>query len=117
MDREATPTLAPVPGVDLDEYKHQLIDRFSNGQVKDTVARLCAESSDRIPKWLLPVVRHNLDHGGENLRSAAVVGALGRDAEGGEEQGRRIRVGDYPQDVLMPGARRQREGPPAFIAH
>ena len=24
MDREATPTLAPVPGVDLDAYKHQL---------------------------------------------------------------------------------------------
>src|SRR5690348_9663448 len=75
MDREATPTLEPVPGVDLDEYKHQLIDRFSNAQVRDTVARLCAESSDRIPKWLLPVIRHNLETGGEILRSTAVVAA------------------------------------------
>ena len=57
MDEEATPTLAPVPGVDLDEYKRTLIERFSNPEVRDTIPRLCAESSDRIPKWLLPVVR------------------------------------------------------------
>ena len=60
MDREATPTLPPVPGIDLDAYKQQLIERFSNAGVRDTVPRLCAESSDRIPKWLLPVVRENL---------------------------------------------------------
>ena len=49
MNEEATPTLPPVPGVDLTEYKHTLIERFSNPQVRDTIARLCAESSDRIP--------------------------------------------------------------------
>jgi mannitol 2-dehydrogenase len=75
MDREATPTLAPVPGVDLDAYKPDLIARFSNPYIRDTVARLCAESSDRIPKWLLPVVRHNLANGGEVALSAAVVAA------------------------------------------
>jgi mannitol 2-dehydrogenase len=116
MDAEATPTLAPVPGIDLDEYKHQLIDRFSNAQVKDTVARLCAESSDRIPKWLLPVIRHNLEHGGEILRSAAVVASWARYAEGVDEQGHPIEVVDYLKDVLVPLARRQREEPLAFIA-
>ena len=35
MDEEATPTLPPVPGVDLDRYKHQLIERFANPQVRD----------------------------------------------------------------------------------
>ena len=35
-------------------------ERFSNGEVRDTVTRLCAESSDRIPKWLLPVIRDQL---------------------------------------------------------
>src|SRR3954451_13533649 len=64
MDEEATPTLAPVPGVDLDEYKQTLIERFSNPQVRDTIARLCADISDRIPKWLLPVVRGQLELGG-----------------------------------------------------
>jgi mannitol 2-dehydrogenase len=117
MDREATPTLEPVPGIDLDEYKHQLIDRFSNAQVRDTVARLCAESSDRIPKWLLPVIRHNLAHGGEILRSTAVVASWARYAEGVDEQGRPIEVVDRLADVLVPTARRQREDPLAFIAN
>ncbi|MFI7603054.1 mannitol dehydrogenase family protein [Actinoplanes sp. NPDC049681] len=117
MDREATPTLAPVPGIDLDEYKHQLIDRFSNAQVKDTVARLCAESSDRIPKWLLPVIRHNLQTGGEILRSAAVVASWARYAEGVDEQGHPIEVVDRLRDVLVPIARRQYEEPLAFIAN
>jgi len=40
----------------LDGYKATLIERFSNPEVRDTVARLCAESSDRIQKWLLPVI-------------------------------------------------------------
>src|SRR4051794_30957397 len=57
MEHEGLPTLEPVPGIDLEVYRHTLIERFSNPEVRDTVARLCAESSDRIPKWLLPVVR------------------------------------------------------------
>jgi mannitol 2-dehydrogenase len=115
MDREATPTLEPVPGIDLDEYKHQLIDRFSNAQVKDTVARLCAESSDRIPKWLLPVIRHNLESGGEILRSTAVVASWARYAEGVDEQGKPIQVVDRLADQLTATAKRQHDEPLAFI--
>jgi mannitol 2-dehydrogenase len=115
MDREATPTLEPVPGIDLAEYKHQLIERFSNAQVKDTVARLCAESSDRIPKWLLPVVRHNLETGGEILRTAAVVASWARYAEGTDEQGRPIEVVDRLRDTLVPAAQRQHDDPLAFL--
>ena len=91
MDREATPTLALVPGIDLDEYKATLVERFSNPEVGDTVARLCAESSDRVPKWLGPVVRSNLDQGGEVLRSAAIVASWARYAEGVDEQVARSR--------------------------
>ena len=117
MDKEATPTLAPVPGVDLDGYKYTLIERFSNPQVRDTIARLCAESSDRIPKWLLPVVRQQLAAGGEIRRSAAVVASWARYAEGVDEQGEPIEVVDRLRDSLMPFARRQREDPDAFIAN
>jgi mannitol 2-dehydrogenase len=117
MNKEATPTLAPVPGVDLDEYKYTLIERFSNPQVRDTIARLCAESSDRIPKWLLPVVREQLANGGEIRRSASVVASWARYAEGIDEQGQPIEVVDRLRDSLMAAARRQREDPDAFIAN
>jgi len=116
MRREAAPTLAPVPGVDLERYQQQLIERFSNTEVRDTVARLCAESSDRIPKWLLPVIRHNLATGGEIERSAAVVASWARYAEGADEQGRPIEVVDRLAASLTASATRWREDPLAFVA-
>jgi mannitol 2-dehydrogenase len=117
MDSEATPTLPPVPGVDLAGYKRTLLERFSNPQVRDTIARLCAQSSDRIPKWLLPVVREQLAAGGEIRRSAAVVASWARYAEGTDEQGEPIEIVDRLRDTLTPLARRQYEDPDAFIAN
>ncbi|AEG45481.1 mannitol dehydrogenase family protein [Isoptericola variabilis] len=115
MDREATPTLEPVPGIDLDLYKRTLVERFSNAHVRDTLARLCAESSDRIPKWLLPVVRHNLATGGEVHRAATVVAAWARYAEGTDEQGEPIAVVDRLAERLQAAALRQREDRLAFL--
>ena len=115
MDEEATPTLTAPPGVDLERYKHQLIERFASPAVRDTVARLCAESSDRIPKWLVPVVRENLASGGELRRSALVIAAWARYAEGVDEEGRPIDVVDARRDTLMERARAQREDPLAFL--
>ena len=117
MDKEATPTLAPVPGVDLDRYKHTLIERFSNPQIRDTVARLCAQSSDRIPKWILPVISQQLAAGGEIQRSAAVVASWARYAEGVDDHGEPIEVVDRLAGRLTQLARRQREDPNAFIAN
>ena len=117
MDREATPTLQPVPGIDLDVYKRQLIERFSNPQVRDTVARLCAESSDRIPKWLLPVIRHNLKTDGEIDHAVLVVAAWARYAEGVDEEGQPIEVVDRLKDTLMANAARQKDDPLAFVSN
>ncbi|MDF3308374.1 mannitol dehydrogenase family protein [Rhodococcus sp. T2V] len=115
MDDEATPTLAPVPGVDLDDYKRTLIERFSNPEIRDTVARLCAESSDRIPKWLLPVIRENLVADRHIRLSAAIVASWARYAEGVDEDGEPIDVVDQLKDSLVPIARSQHENPTAFI--
>ena len=110
-----TPTLMPLPGVDLDLYRKTLIARFANPEVKDTLARLCAESSDRIPKWLVPVIRANLASGGEIKRSAAVVASWARYAEGKDEQGEPIVVVDRMKDELMAIAQHNRENITAFI--
>jgi len=116
MDHEATPTLEPVPGVDLEDYKDTLLERFANPEVRDTVARLCADSSDRIPKWLLPVVRAQLASGGDVHRSAAVVASWARYAEGVDEQGEPIRVVDRLGERLQALAEHQAQDPLAFLA-
>src|SRR3954464_4236408 len=115
MDSEATPTLKPLPGIDLPDYKRTLIERFANPGVRDTIVRLCYGSSDRIPKWLLPVVRANLANGGPVRVSAATVASWARYAEGVDEQGAPIEVQDQLADTLVPLARSQHENPTAFI--
>jgi mannitol 2-dehydrogenase len=117
MQLEARPTLPRVPGVDLDVYIATLLDRFRNPAVRDTLARLCAASSDRIPKWLVPVIRHNLAAGGPVARSAAVVASWARYAEGVDEHGQPIDVVDTLRDELMALARRQHDEPLSFIAN
>ncbi|MDX5434413.1 MAG: mannitol dehydrogenase family protein, partial [Halomonas sp.] len=92
-----------------------LIERFANPEIKDTLARLCAESSDRIPKWLVPVIREQLEAGGEIRRSAAVVASWARYAEGVDEQGEPIAVVDRLKDQLMALAAENRTRPTAFI--
>jgi mannitol 2-dehydrogenase len=114
---EATPTLAPVPGIDLDAYKHQLIERFSNAAAGDTVARLCAETSDRIPKFVLPVVRENLAAGRDVRLAAVVVASWARYAEGVDEKGRPIEIVDRLADSLQAIAAKQATDPTAFIAN
>lgn len=115
MRHEGSPTLPPVPGVDLEQYRTTLIERFANPQIKDTLARLCAESSDRIPKWLLPVIREQLARGGEIHRAVAVVASWARYAEGVDEQGAPIAVVDRLKGELMRIAAGNREHPAAFI--
>ena len=52
MNREATPTLAPVPGIDLDTYKLQLIERFENlGDRFARSLRLEPEQDDMFELW------------------------------------------------------------------
>ena len=115
FESEAIPTLPPVPGIDLHEFTRTLIERFSNPGVRDTVARLCAYSSDRIPKFLLPVICDNLASDGSVRMAAAVVASWARYAEGTDEWGEPYEVIDQLADSLIPIARSQYENPTAFI--
>jgi mannitol 2-dehydrogenase len=115
MHEEALPTLQPVPGIDLEVYMCTLIRRYANPEVKDTLARLCAESSDRIPKWLLPVVREQLAKGGEIRRAAAVVASWARYAEAVDEEGQPINVVDRLKTSLVQIASKNRSHSTCFI--
>ncbi len=115
MDEEGTPTLSAVPGIDLDEYKDTLIERFSNAYVRDQVQRLCLEGSDRITKFLLPVVREQLTHDRQVVLSAAVVAGWARYCEGVDEQGEAIEINDNIVDELKAMAADLRERPLSFL--
>jgi mannitol 2-dehydrogenase len=115
MTSEAIPTLRPVPGIDLAGYARELIERFSNPEVGDTVARLCSNTSDLIPKFLFPVIREQLARGGPFTRSAAVVASWARYAEGTDENGETHELDDDRAPQLSAAAGRQRGQLTAFL--
>ncbi len=112
---EATPTLPPVPGTDLADYRRVLLDRFANPAVSDTLARNCAEGSERIATFVLPVVRDQLRLGGPIDVAVLAVAAWARYATGVDERGGPIDVVDARSDRLAPLLRRWREDPAAVL--
>ncbi len=104
-----------MPGIDLHDYAHELIGRFSNPEVRDTVARLCANASDLIPKFILPVIREQLAAGRPFTRAAAVVACWARYAEGTDESGEPHEMDDDLASQLRAAASRQGTHPAAFL--
>lgn len=115
MTQEATPTLLPAPGIDLDAYRRELIVRFASPAVRDTLLRLAFDASERIPKFLLPVVRDRLAAGGDISHSALVIACWAAYLEGRTEAGDSIAIADQRRDLLQEAVRREADDPLAFI--
>lgn len=75
MDKEATPVLDEVEGVNLKKYKDTLEERFANPNIKDSVARICSESSAKLPKFLIPTIWENLEKSGSIKYGTLVLAA------------------------------------------
>jgi mannitol 2-dehydrogenase len=116
MTDEATPTLPPLPGIDLEDYRRTLLGRFANPNIRDTLARNCTDGSDRIPKFVLPVVRDQLRAGGDISVAITAVAAWARYLEGVDEQGHSYPVQDRRWQQLSPLAARQRIQPDALLS-
>ena len=104
MDEEVTPLLAPVPGVDLAEYKATLLTRFANPAIKDQTTRICLDGSSKVPKFLLPSLREALGRGPSALLTLAVAGWF-RYLRGEDEEGRSYVLDDPRADELQRLAR------------
>lgn len=94
MNSEVTPVVPPVPGIDLDQYKRTLIERFANPAVRDQVARLCLDGSAKLPKFILPTIVEQLQRGGEIKRLCLGIAGWFRYLAGKDEQGRPIEIND-----------------------
>ena len=63
MCDEVIPVLDPIPGVDYHTYLNTCVNRFSNPELRDTIARLCQDGSNRQPKFILPTISEALAWG------------------------------------------------------
>ncbi len=116
LDHEAMPTLSGVPAAELAAFRAALPERLGNRAIGDTLNRLAVDASDRIPKFLLPVVRERLARGEDVTRAAAIIASWARFAEGVDERGDAITLVDRRRDSLIARARRRRDDPDAFVS-
>jgi mannitol 2-dehydrogenase len=115
MDKEVTPVLDDVPGINLDTYKDKLFERFGNSQIRDKVSRICLQSSAKIPKFLIPTIREQLKAGGPVECSALVIAAWCRYCEGFDEVGHKYPIEDEMKVILQEKALGSHHDPLSFL--
>ncbi|HCJ29704.1 MAG TPA: mannitol dehydrogenase [Pseudomonas sp.] len=94
MDDDVTPQLAPVPGIDLAQYKQTLIDRFTNCAIADQLERVCSDGSSKFPKFTVPTINRLIADSAELDRAALVVAAWAMYLKGEDENGTQYSIPD-----------------------
>ena len=116
MDKEATPILGPIMGINLKDYKDSLIERFANPNIKDSVARICTESAAKLPKFLIPTIQENLATGGSiKLATLVLVAWCYYSDKEADQNGQPLEINDVLHEELHAAASSTVIDPLAFI--
>ncbi|SIS72308.1 mannitol 2-dehydrogenase [Zobellia uliginosa] len=115
MDVEVSPVLGDLEGIDLNDYKQSLLERFGNINIKDQIDRICSESSAKIPIFILPTVNAQLAENGPVKLAAFVIAAWAIYSLGKDEQGHTLNIKDAMASLLSEKATAAIENPKAFL--
>jgi fructuronate reductase len=75
MDKDVTPYVPAPEGIDLDNYKQTLIERFGNRSVSDQIARLCFDGLSKFPVYVTPNLSKMVADGKDLTRLAYLIAA------------------------------------------
>jgi mannitol 2-dehydrogenase len=112
---EITPTLKPVPGIDLAAYKNKLISRFSNEHIADQVLRLAEDGSKKIPTYVLGALQDTVRLGLPHRAILLALACWARFLTGADEQGTAIPIKDPQGTAVIAAAPKARSNPLAFL--
>ncbi|QCW99900.1 mannitol dehydrogenase family protein [Aggregatimonas sangjinii] len=116
MDKEASPVLNVLEGIDLNSYKNSLEERFANPNIKDSVCRICSESSAKLPKFLIPTIQENLSDEGSIQYGTLVIAAWCYYSDKEVDQnGQPLEIIDVMQGELHEAARETENNRLAFV--
>jgi mannitol 2-dehydrogenase len=74
--KEVIPVLKAIENVNFEAYYAVVKERFANRLIRDSTARIISGSSDKIPKFILPVIEGQLKHGSDQIDIGVFVIAL-----------------------------------------
>ncbi|MFK7933292.1 MAG: mannitol dehydrogenase family protein [Saprospiraceae bacterium] len=116
MDKEVTPILGEIAGIDMEKYKDSLEERFANSNIKDSVGRICSESSAKLPKFLIPSLKENLEHGGSIKYATFILAAWCFYSDKGiNENGEPLEIIDDQRMALQQAAKDTENNWTAFL--
>ena len=116
LDEEATPILGPIIGINLSDYKDSLLERFANPNIKDSVSRICSESSAKLPKFLIATIHENLATDGSIKFATLVIAAWCYYSDKQIDQnGKPLEIIDVMQSKLHEAAKATVTDPLAFV--
>ncbi len=75
MDLDVTPYVPAPEGIDLEDYKKTLIERFGNRSVSDQIARLCFDGLSKFPVYITPTLAKMVADGKDMTRMAFLIAA------------------------------------------
>lgn len=105
-NQEVSPHVSEVAGINLEDYKQSLFDRFSNPNIKDQTLRICSDGSNKLPKFLLPTIREALEKDEQIELMSLVVASWIRFMSGTDEDGAEIPLNDPRAEIIKPLALR-----------
>ncbi len=116
LDEEATPILGDIEGINLEDYKDSLFERFANPNIKDSVSRICSESSAKLPKFLIATIHENLALGGSIKFATLVLAAWCYYSDKETDQnGQALKIMDAMHDDLHHAASQTKNDSLAFM--
>jgi len=93
LDNEVTPTLTDSDKKSIENYKNNLVSRFQNPHINDQLFRICQQSSAKIPLFILPTVKYQLQNEKNVKEAAFIIAAWAKYNDGLDDN-------DMPYDII-----------------
>ncbi len=100
MDTEITPSIK-IEGIDLNEYKNQLIARYENTALQHRTWQIAMDGTQKIPQRFLRTIRYSLENNIAIDGLCLALAAWMRYVSGVDEQGQAIDVQDPLKQNLV----------------
>jgi fructuronate reductase len=100
IGNEAAASLLPPAGVDLDQYRAELLHRYDNSALPHRTYQIAMDGSQKIPQRLLGTLRHHLKNNGPISACSLAVAGWMRYVMAVDESGQPIHVQDPLADKL-----------------
>jgi fructuronate reductase len=112
MREEVAPTLPALPGLDPDDYRTRLLQRFANPALQHQTQQIAMDGSQKLPQRLLGTVRDLIAAGKSYDRLALAIAAWIHYLRGSDETGATYAIADP-----LAGALAERLAPLARSVH